>query len=400
MNSADSSRLPFLHIASFSGNVGDNASHSGLRAAFLEATSIELVPTPLEIRRSYRNYDGASPFAWGTDFVGLTQAHPLTIVGGGNFFAPSIPSSRSGTTIDIDGSHIEQLTSPVVFHAIGFDPYQPWTDETIARFHSLMQSIASSESALVFFRNDGSKSHLERFYGKEFAAQCRFTPDPGFFVAIPKAHSGIFVGRRPYIAVNLAKDMLANRFGQGGIEQTSALYNNYLQQLRNWVISTLAANPALEIVFVPHIYSDLQAITDLLDLLPESVRRTKIHVAPCVTGTDSEQTIFSIYRDAEMAVGNRFHTSVCCIGLGVPTIGLSTYPKLKDLYREVGLPDRCLTASTEPFEDALISLTANTLENLEAISNRYRSIRAALAAEAALNFQLIAAHASRYRKTA
>jgi hypothetical protein len=76
-------------------------------------------------------------------------------------------------------------------------------------------------------------------------------------------------------------------------------------------------------------------------LLNERVRRTKVLIAGFDTEPGCEDRIFSVYREAALVVGNRFHTNVCSIAMEVPTIGLPTYVKLRHLYEELGLDD-CL----------------------------------------------------------
>ncbi len=51
-------QMNVLHIASFCGNVGDNANHYGLRKKLSYIFPENVVYDELEIRRFYKNYDG------------------------------------------------------------------------------------------------------------------------------------------------------------------------------------------------------------------------------------------------------------------------------------------------------------------------------------------------------
>ena len=385
-----STELQYLHVASFGGNVGDNASHNGLRSLFKEVTGVELIPDRLEIRKSYTNYDGPDRFDWSRDFASRANAAQLTIVGGGNYFAPNIGASRSGTTVDLGISEIQEIRRPVVFHAIGFDAYQGWTDETVARFKQFLAAVADNPNTSVVFRNDGSRQHLRSLLGDAVAEESVIAPDPGFFVQPDPSPPAFFRGLEPYIAVNLAKDMIEKRFQGLGDDAVSAAYDQYLRQLREWVLFILEKAEGFQIVFVPHIITDLQAISDLVAILPESLRRARVHVAPYLSGEGAERCIFSIYQNAVMVAGNRFHTSVCCVGMGVPTIGLATYRKLGDLYQELELADRCIVANQGQFLEELVTLTEATLSDLSGVRALYQDVGATLKANASLVLHRIA----------
>ena len=73
--------LKILHIASFSGNIGDNANHMGFRPWFEALAGAPVSWTRLEIREFYwreRQWDAAL-----VDFI---NTHDLLVIGGGNYF--------------------------------------------------------------------------------------------------------------------------------------------------------------------------------------------------------------------------------------------------------------------------------------------------------------------------
>jgi polysaccharide pyruvyl transferase WcaK-like protein len=371
----DGMQLSVQHVASFHGNVGDNASHNGLYASFFKSTGYRLKPEAVEIRRGYQSYAGPDRLDWLREVIENQSDYQLTLVGGGNFFTPRIDHSPSGTTIGIGADEIRGVSRPLVFHGIGFDLYQGTTERNLARFRQFLEQAAANPHVDVYFRNDGSLKNLRSCYGDAVAERARVVPDPGFFVDVGDAVPGGGLGFERYLAVNVAKDMLEMRFdSQNG-------YRDFVSGMAEF-LEKICAQEELALVLVPHIWSDVEAAGDLLGVMRDRFRRTRVAIAPLLTGPGSEKCVFGIYRDAEVVIGNRFHTNVCSIGMGVPTVGVASYQKLTDLYAELGIPNRCISTSREDLWGSLSDLTVDTLKQKTGIVSQYRQIREMLLSKA------------------
>ena len=75
------SSLRILHLASFSGNIGDNANHMGFRPWFAKQVGREVAWSNCEIREFYWKER-----AFDTDFVALANSYDALVIGGGNYF--------------------------------------------------------------------------------------------------------------------------------------------------------------------------------------------------------------------------------------------------------------------------------------------------------------------------
>lgn len=354
-------KVRILHIASFTGNIGDNASHNGLYHLLKNYLKLDINITTLEMRKAYLNYKEKDHWSWDKKLINKINSFDLTIIGGGNFFAPWIEDSSSGTTINLPLNLIDFIKKPVMFHSIGFDPYiNKYTDNTIDKFSNFINKLTNNPNLIVAVRNDGSKKHLDKLVKKEISSKINQIPDTGFFIKLKNKVIEEFL-KDKYIAINLAKDMINNRFS------SKFSYNNYLKELAKWLKWMENKYLDFKFVFVPHIYSDIEAINDLLKLLPDMFKRTKIIISPYLQNKNSEN-LFYIYKNAQFTIGNRFHTNVCSIGLSTPTIALVTYIKLNDLYKELNLKERVIIAKE------LIKLTISTLENRNNISSKYIDI--------------------------
>ena len=103
--------LNVMHVASFWGNIGDNANHTGMRKILSRYTGYHFRFKEVEIRDFYimrkkRKFDDS--------FVREANRHDLLLIGGGNFFDLWINESATGTTIDMKKEIFEQIKVPVI----------------------------------------------------------------------------------------------------------------------------------------------------------------------------------------------------------------------------------------------------------------------------------------------
>lgn len=174
------------------------------------------------------------------------------------------------------------------------------------------------------------------------------------------------------VGINIVSDMKDIRFGKkikNGIR-----YDEFINGLVRVVNNFLEKNRKYQIIFFPHIYSDLIAIGELLEKIDDRFRRTRIVVAPCLTGRGSEEYIFGLYKECEFILAMRFHSNVCSIAQGIPTICLSSYKKEQCVYSEINLLDRVVYVNTKGFEERLVKRIEDTIENIDQIRYKYKKV--------------------------
>ena len=360
-----------LHIASFDGNIGDNASHNGFYRQLQHNTGWSLDLHQREIRKTYLNYQGADRWHWDDDLICDINNHDLTVIGGGNYFELWVENSRTGTTIDLAPESLKNIRKPLVFNGVGFDPNIGISEQAVARFKRFVETATSLPSCVMTVRNDGSGKYLRQHLGDAMAERIPVIPDPGFFVDPGPASLPPSLEGKTFWVLNLAMDRPERRFpGNGKLD-----YSGFLREITAFVIRACETYPGLEIVLAPHIFSDLDPIRDVVSTLPDHIRRWRVSVAPLLHGMGSEMTLFALYKHAELTLGPRFHANVCPIGLGTPSIGLVTTEKLADLYEELGMPERAIQAQHAGFGEALWQLTESTIDSKELIRSEYNSLR-------------------------
>jgi polysaccharide pyruvyl transferase WcaK-like protein len=313
-----------LHFASFIGNIGDNANHSGLyKSLYSKIKGIDFLIEQEEIREYY----------WGKKFfdnklIELFNQFDLIIVGGGNFFELWVENSRTGTSIDIPIEFLKKIKPSILFFSLGFDIHQGYSSKNKLKFSNFLDFLITDSKYLISMRNDGALNNLNLLYGNKYNSQVLAVPDSGIVLSPQdlNIYNGWIKGNT--LGINLAGDMIDLRYSDN-YDKALRVYSEFLK----WIIEKYDYN----IIFFPHIYSDYKISFDVLNLLPDSFKRKKVQIAPLASGNGGMKEIFSLYNQCKIIVANRFHSNLCSIALGKPTIGIVNYPQIENFYKEIGL---------------------------------------------------------------
>lgn len=358
--------LKILQLASFEGNIGDNANHIGTRRMLKENLEYDLTFTNLEIREFYwkkRQFDDS--------FVKLANQHDLVMIGGGNYFELWVPNSHTGTSININSNILKEIRTPVLFYSLGCDAGQGVPEENLLRFRGFLDYVLESPRFFVTVRNDGSHGTVERYLGNTYSSKIYRVPDGGFFTTVRDYyHPELPADSRHTLAINLAGDMLDVRFNNGTNSQKIS-YERFLESFGGFLNTSFNAIPNLHVVFIPHIFRDLNIISDVLGKTDDIYRRKQITVAPYLHGCGAQEYIFDLYKKCDLVLGTRFHANVCPIGLNTPTIGLVNYPQIQLLYEELGLTNRAVHIDQDGFEHALFDQIIASLQNRNELQEIY-----------------------------
>lgn len=321
--------MKILQVASFSGNIGDNASHIGLRK-ILDKVLPSYSITKLEIRKFYGNYKHADKLRFDEQFLRLLESYDMLFIGGGGFLDYWVPGSKTGTTIDMAPEILAAIKIPLIISSVGCMPHKAVPEGNIEKFRQFLDGLLEKPKTLVAVRNDGSRETLTKHIGIKYAEAIPEVLDHGFFYENDGSSYLPIEGR--YVAINSTIDQLAmlnSKVGPIDID-------HYYREL-NTVIQHLFQNTPLNLVFVPHIHSDLVAINKVLSDIDDFFLRTRVAVAPFSTGDLACNQAFSAYRNSELNIGMRFHANVCSIAMGKPTIGIAALDRVLDLFTSMDL---------------------------------------------------------------
>ncbi|WP_417319166.1 polysaccharide pyruvyl transferase family protein [Emcibacter sp.] len=362
-------KLKALHLASFNGNIGDNANHIGFRNSMKLHTDFDIEYTNLEIREFYwghRKFDQS--------FVDLANKHDFLIVGGGNYFELWVEGSATGTSIDIEPGLFKNINVPVLINALGVDPGQGVPEANLQKFRGFLDILLGSDQYLVSVRNDGAMDTLREYLPPSYGDAIHQIPDGGFFTTVPDIQHYEIPKAKRVISINLAGDMLETRFATG----KHISYDDFLRGMAGTLEKVLEKNPDVNLVFIPHIFRDITTISQCLEYFTDHYRRRRIQMAPYLLGDPGQDYIFSLYAQSALVLGMRFHSNVCSIGLNTPTIGLVNYRQIEKLYQELDLMERTVEVNKEGFEDKLLALIESSLATPQPIKQTYAKVRKTL----------------------
>lgn len=363
-------KIKALHIASFNGNIGDNANHNGFRKRLEETLNRKITYTNLEMREFYQSWNLRDFNS--SEFIDLCNNHDLVIFGGGNFFELKWDYSSTGTTINLNEDTIDKINTPILFHGVGCDVAKGASQNAIDKFEKFLDKVTNDSNILMSVRNDGSYETIQSLYGNKYDQSIIPVPDGAFFFETENYDFPELSSDYKSIGINVVNDMKDIRFNAE--DQEAISYDEFIKTFSSQVNNFLKENNEYQVIFYPHIYSDLLSIYEIISKLDDPVRRRRAVVAPLLTGEGSEKYIFGLYRHCEFIMGMRFHTNVCSIAQNIPTIALSSYKKIDDLYGEISLTNRIVKVNETGFEKELEKLMNQTKKNIPEISKEYQKV--------------------------
>ncbi|MDC0549907.1 polysaccharide pyruvyl transferase family protein, partial [Alphaproteobacteria bacterium] len=322
--------MKLLHIASFTGNIGDNCSHNGFRKIL---DSIDLKVNKLdkvEIRDFYNNRDMRYKRFFDPSFAEYANTYDIIVIGGGGFLDYFVEGSETGTTIDMSKSVLDSIKTPILLSSVGCVPNRPVPDGNKELFLDFLNYIKNRENMELLLRNDGSIKHIRNDFGSEISSCFHHILDNGFHYELNKKY--FFQFKRKFIAINMSYDQLTMSGNFSHKLDTSWFYRE-LSKVVEYIIHDLQ----LDVCLVPHIYQDLIGINDIISELDDYTVRDNIFCAPYVQHDEGSDLIYSIYNQSELVVGSRLHSNIGCMSMGKKTIGLSTLMRVREVYHDIGM---------------------------------------------------------------
>ncbi|RYY35716.1 MAG: polysaccharide pyruvyl transferase family protein [Sphingobacteriaceae bacterium] len=339
--------MKILHVASFDGNIGDNASHIGFRNIFSELLGGDFTVHQLEIRKFYNNYSLPDKQRFDEDFAKLANGYDLLFIGGGGFLDFDIKGSVTGTTIGMPPEVLDKLSVPVIISSIGSNPRNEIPEGNIEKYRAFLDAFLSKSNRYLAVRNDGSRQVIKEVIGEKYYQAIPEVLDHGFFYT----NDGSFYKptEREYILINTTSDQVQMKNRNIGTVNA----DNYIDEMGK-VINHIINDTAYDLVFAPHIYSDFAAINSLVKNVNDFHMRTRVVITPYVQGNFGANQIFSAYKNSAIALGMRFHANVCTIAMNSVGIGLGALDRVAAMYNSMELNEQYVTVD-KPFGDELIS---------------------------------------------
>ncbi|MFT4801325.1 MAG: polysaccharide pyruvyl transferase WcaK-like protein, partial [Flavobacteriaceae bacterium] len=272
----------------------------------------------------------------------------------GNYFELWVESSPTGTSIAIELDLLKEIKTPIFFNSLGVDAGQGASEQSLKKFRSFLD-VLIDRGDFISVRNDGAIKTLSDLVGERYLEHVIDTPDAGFF--LETSQSSAYYANKKYIAINVATDMDDIRFDK---DNGKLGYNEFVNEIINFLMVFLTKHSEYELVFVPHIFRDISFINDVLEKLDDEIRRKRVTVAPLLHGDDSFKDVMCIYDTARLVLGGRFHANVCSFGLGTPVIGLVNYIQIENLHLDLE-SDSFINISEKDFSVELANMVDRKL---------------------------------------
>ncbi|WP_349357558.1 polysaccharide pyruvyl transferase family protein [Stappia sp.] len=358
--------LNVLHLASFVGNLGDNAMHDGAYRMRAEDWPFDIRYTRLEIREFIhwrrRVFDD--------DFVDYANTFDLVLFGGDSTFQTWRCDTQCGTCLDMAPGYLSRLRVPAVFYGVGVDATRGVVPEAMDRFRAFLDAGLQCKGMRWSLRNDGSASLIAEHVGRRYAAEMTVIPDGGMFADPGSWRHPERPTTARLLCVNLAGDMPDIRFDGVSHEDKQV---EFQATLADGIDRLLTRHPDLGVVLTPHIHSDLTIIAGVMAKLDDHHRRTRVGVAPYVSGDPNWGSVIDLYRGADAVLAMRFHANLTSIGFGTPTIGISTHHKIAGLFEGLAMPERVVRSASRANVARAFELVETDLGESVAIVARQRA---------------------------
>ena len=367
--------LRVLHAATHGHNIGDGALVSGLHAVLREDLGVDIELHPLDVlgcklrgRRDMLPRDEARD---------LDRRFDLVLVGGGGMIEGGKGNYLSGINFNFHLDVLRDSRIPWVFYALGDNQFRRTVFFHRRRLRRLLE-LAAAGGHPFSVRNDGSEERLRRRLGE---VEVTTVPDPGLWVlpgggAVPEVVPGV-----PNVLVQLAGDRPGRRFGR----RRGRILRRLAAELCHLVDSR-----GVHLVLCPHLLDDVPLYAELLARVPPKVRRESMTMTPVLNGAASAPTFFDRYRQVDLVLGMRGHSTICAVGVGTPVVGLASHEKVGGFLRQVGLGEwvvdldddralRRLGAVAGAILDDLAAARARAAEPLPALRQQARSFHRRIA---------------------
>lgn len=335
--------MKILHLASFDGNIGDNASHMGFNRLMSEILPYRFTSEKLEIRKFYNNYSLPDRCYFDQDFSDKANQYDLLVIGGGGFLDFDIVNSVTGTTLNISERVLDSIKTPIFISSIGSNPRNNIPEDNIGKFRSFLDQFLARKNSFLAVRNDGSLQALRTLIGDKYADAIPQVLDHGFFYD----NDGLSYRptEKPYVLINTTKDQVS--MARRSMDEIA-----YVNEMRK-VVTYLLEETDLDVVFAPHIFGDIAAISDLLSGIDDFYIRKRVSITPYTQGDWGCNQIFSAYKNANLVLGMRFHANVCSLAMNVPTMAIAALDRVCKVYEDLSLSSKVFTLD-KLFSQALI----------------------------------------------
>jgi hypothetical protein len=280
---------------------------------------------------------------FGKDFFERVNLSDLFWVVGAVTFNGRDEHVRGGCRLNLSETDLAQIETPMVLGGVS---YRYWNNSIYPRKEELTQllnNLCLKDNCLIGLRNDGTKKWLAELTLVESQNIVEF-PDPGLFaMRMPK---GINTGRSGLI-FSLNNEDSDSRFS--AVEERENLIEAMaLACLSFW------ENYDEYVSFAPHSFEDYELFSELITLLPKRLLHQRVSVLPIPPAHESNK-FYEYYSNARAVIATRVHSMSPSIGMGIPTLIVSSQDRLINYANKLGIGKYVIEQSKIGKRDGVIA---------------------------------------------
>jgi hypothetical protein len=370
--------VKLLHLANHhSTNVGNGALIRGTeRILRADLGAIEFVPEPWDdyTLTGLRRFDDS--------FVDRVNATDGLLVGGAVTLNGRPMFKQAGMRLDLPLHLWSRIERPIVFYGIS---YRVWPGQRYRNLDALRRTIrylVEQPNVLFGVRNDGTKVWLEGLLGFS-SARIFEVPDPALYVpAAAEPRPELAPGRRHLILALNNEDEIY-RFGGRLRERAWPALSALLEERRlarwwgrvpGWrsakrrilreiaaALDAISTRGDLGIVLCPHYFDDYAIMAEFVELCSPRLAH-QVMTSAGLGNVRQTEHFYALYAQADVALSMRVHSMSPAIGLGTPTVALSSQPRLDRFMGDAGLADYSLDVFAEGLAERIRNTVGAVLE--------------------------------------
>lgn len=320
--------MQIFHIATHNYNPGDAAVGLGVNALLRQHHEETIIEK--QCLMEMENFWGHTRYD--QRLVDRMNAADLIVIGGGGMMDGVRGRRHTGFAFDMPNELWRKIKKPVALVALGENRYFGQKYRHADDFINFVTTISQNVPTFCSVRQDGSLQRMSEWFP---GAKGLFSeiPDPGIFWR--SGLSGdLCAGRSPSrqarqrdvgprVGIQVAGDNLRRRaLGRNGRSVLDPLVS---------LISRIVSNSRdAEIVLIPHLTRDLDAVCEILsslDRVDRSLSRMRVEVVGVGHGVTGLSAIYECVESLDVLIAMRGHSQLCSLGGRVPFISYTTHPK-------------------------------------------------------------------------
>lgn len=383
--------LRILHLANHkSTNIGNGALIYGLESTLQEDFSHALAFTP-EAWDDYTIPD--APKRFDRSFVEKCgQGVDCLLVGAAVTMDGAARYPQTGMRFNLDLDRWNEIACPIVFYGISYRTWQNAPYHHLEQLGRTIRFALSSDNVWFSVRNDGTKDWLERNFDLP-PGSIREVPDPAIFIKTSSWECPLIDPDVPNIAVSLNDEDAKQRFGEKDVPELRRILHGllpvkrqkrasnkltkhkkrrkiFLEQLAE-ALDHISRSTNANIILCPHHLEDYQMVADLARMASSRLKH-QVLITNCLPKAAQAAAFYHLYTQMDLVLAMRVHAMSPSLGLGTPTVVLSSQSRMTDFMQRANLPELALDIFSPSFGQDLARLAADILQSPERYRDRIR----------------------------